>query len=138
MGVLDNLKNQRSACYTKLAKYKAQKKEAEQKISRLKIAKKKVASIKHDQVCVIKSHMDKRINRYSDQWSGSGYNTLVELHSDIDLKYKNYYKDVDDVLDSICDEITALENKSRNLTWQIKIVVNTINSISNEIEKMLN
>lgn len=51
---------------------------------------------------------------------------------------KMYFDNIDVVLDAICDEITKLENENAKTKGWIGTLSSWINSIGNEIEKLLN
>ena len=129
------------------AEKQAEKRRAEErkasynaKIKRLKSYKSKVETYKENLT-------DEKNNYYnlSDtesiayKWIGENYNDIWgKINGDFDTSILQLIKDSDKLLDSVCDEITRLENKVNDEVWLIGNIKSSLNSIGNEIEKWLN
>lgn len=60
------------------------------------------------------------------------------MNDNVVAAYKSYVKSIDVCLDSLCDEITRLENENSQLSWDILHLGSLINNLTNEIEKLFN
>lgn len=139
MSELDNLYNRQSSYRRKKRQYESERAAVRKKIERLKTAKQNVSNVKNNMAEPAKTYITNKLGTHSDTWAGDVYNSVYEIHQlGINMRYQNYYDDVDYILDSICDEITRLENENRNLGVLLNGVINTLNSIGNEIEKWMN
>lgn len=139
MSELDNLRSQQSAYTNQKRGYEASRAEIKEKIERLKEAKRLVTNVKDNQVEADKAYIAGKLGVHADTWAGKNYNDVQDIHqTEINVRYENYYNDVDYILDMICDEITGLENENRNLGYLLNSVINALNNIANEIEKWLN
>lgn len=138
MSDLDNLYSDLSYYRRRRNQYQSEQNTVRQKIQRLKSTKSSVASVK-SRVSDAKSYIGNKMETYRDTWAGENQKAVNAIHTDeINRGYERYYDDVDAVLDAICDEITRLENENRHLGFLLNSVVNSINSIYNEIEKLTN
>lgn len=139
MSELDNLYSRQSSYRRQKRQYESERAVVQAKINRLKTAKTQVKNIKDDKVEPAKTYITNKLGVHSDTWAGNAYNSVYEIHEfGINMSYQTYYENVDYILDSICDEITRLENENRNLGFLLNGVINALNSIGNEIEKWLN
>lgn len=138
MSDLDSLHSDLSYYRRRKSQYQSEQSAVKQKIRRLKNTKNSVAGIKSS-VSDARSYIGNKMETHQDTWAGENQRTVNEIHiNEINAGYDRYYNDVDAVLDAICDEITRLENENRHLGFLLNSVVNSINSICNEIEKLTN
>lgn len=137
MSYIDGLRSQMYDTERSIDNYKSKKITVDEKIVALKEARKEVAGIKKDI-----SRQDataEYIFGYLDNWKGSNYDEYEEqVHSGLKEEYKQYYNKVDDVLDSINDEITRLRNESYDLDNSLKWLQSKINILFNEIRNAMN
>ncbi len=85
----------------------------------------------------IKSYVEG--SSYSAGWTGKkADNTYNNIHENIVNSYHTYVKAIDVNLDSLCDEITRIENQNKQLHGDILHLGSLINSLANEIEKLFN
>lgn len=138
MGKLEDLKRQRNACYRQKTECIEKRRVIASKLERLRQAKREVAERKDD-AGDIRKDMKKLPKEYKEKWQGEAYDWLKSKTEDVLVpNLKQYHRDVDSVLDDICDEITRLENENRQLGWLLNSICNNINSLGNEIEKLIN
>lgn len=138
MSVLDDLYNQIGNLQAEWQRQAERRAAVQTKIYRLEEAKKKVANEKTDAESA-REYIKGKIETHEDSWYGSVYDAVKEIHySGVNVKYNDYYKDVDYILDEICNEITRLENENRNLGFILNGIANSINNLGNEIEKWRN
>lgn len=138
MSEIGNLQRQRNAYYRQKEECQFQRREINAKLERLRQAKRQVGDIKGD-IREYRKWISRRPDEYKGSWVGDEFRWLVSMTGDqLVPDWKQYYYDADTVLDEICDEITRLENENRHLGVVLNSIVNSINSISNEIEKLLN
>lgn len=71
-------------------------------------------------------------------WEGDKKNTYINSANMLESDMEGYYKSCDRALDAICDAITRLENERSNQYGLLGRLVSAINSLGNEIEKLLN
>jgi len=119
------------------ADYERQKRIIEEKLGRLRTARDQVNGYK-DQIGDLGQAVRGKENQ-SDTWAGvqyKAYNTYVS--GEFRGSYDQYYAQTDAVLDSIYDEITRLENESRDVDGFIGWLESSINSLWNEIKKITN
>jgi predicted nucleic acid-binding Zn-ribbon protein len=134
---VDGLINSRDSKYQEKLAYERQQQNISEKLRRLRAAKSAVSDIKNNIAGITK-----RVKKSTDQlgqWRGNEYKWLKSfVENDMASNYGRYHKDVDTVLDHICDEITRLENENSRLGGVIGFLKNAINDLTNEIEKLLN
>jgi len=119
------------------ADYEQQKRQVEEKLGRLRSARDRINAYK-DQIGDLGQEVRGKENQ-SDTWTGVQYNSYNSYAAgDFRCSYDQYYAKVDAILDSIYDEITRLENESRDIGGFIGWLGNSINSLWNEIEKLAN
>jgi archaellum component FlaC len=108
-----------------------------EKLRRLRASKSVVSEIKSNI-----ADIRKRVKNSKDQlgkWQGSEYKWLKSfVQDDMASNYYWYYKDVDTVLDNICDEISRLEKEDSRIGGIIGFLKDAITDLSNEIEKLFN
>lgn len=139
MNELDRLYSARSAYKSQKRSYESERAAVREKLDRLKEAKRNVSNVKNNMVDPARDDISNKLGKHADTWQGTVYENVYEVHAyGIMSNYNNYYDDVDYILDAICDEITRLENENRHLGTLLNAVINTLNSIGNEIEKLLN
>lgn len=124
---------QKASYEAQLAELKAEQK---QKIARLEAAYDYITTIKSDFKTV-----KKQVTSYIEedrQWAGENKETM-DGHMTTYSSYNiTYYKYIDDVHDTINNEITALENEMREGTGIFANLVSTINSIGTALQNWLN
>lgn len=119
------------------ADYERQKRIIEEKLGRLRAARDQVNGYK-DQIGDLGQAVRGKENQ-SDTWAGDQYKTYnAYVSGEFRGSYDQYYAKTDAVLDSIYDEITRLENESRDVDGFIGWLESSINSLWNEIEKITN
>lgn len=139
MSELDSLYSRRDSYRKQKGQYESERVVVKEKIRRLKAVKITVKNIKDNQVEPAKTYIAGKKGTHADTWAGDAYSSVCDFHEfGINAGFKTYYENVDFILDSICDEITRLENENRNLGFLLNGVINAINSLSNEIEKWVN
>lgn len=138
MSELDRLYRQKNSYNYQKSQYMSERAAVSEKIRRLKETKRAVDRIK-DYAGDARNYISGKMETHKDTWAGDEQRKVEEMHaSGINAGFSAYYNDVDKVLDSICDEITRLENENRNLGFLLNTIINKINDISNEIEKWMN
>ena len=108
----------------------------DRKLERLKTAKRELTSDKSNAKTKKKDG-----DSFPDQltrWEGDKHNTYISNTDQLSGYMDSYYKDVDNALDAVCDAITSLENERSSQYGLLGSLVSAINSIGNEIEKLLN
>ena len=109
----------------------------QEKIAKLKEVKPKVAQIKENIVV-----MEIRLNESiwgQERWLGDNKNKYNEAASEsLITPYQNYYDAVDDVLDSINDAITRMENGILEQQGLIGKLRAWWNSLCNELSNAFN
>lgn len=94
-------------------------------------------SYANDRCKSIKSYIES--SGYSYNWTGNKANkTKDSISGNIVSSYSVYIKLIDNHLDALCDEITRIENKNKQLRGDILYLGSLINSLGNEIEKLFN
>jgi chromosome segregation ATPase len=137
MSSIDSLRNQQSRKHAELQKQKDNKAIMENQISRLKEAKKQVLS-EQEEISRIFSDVKKQEKKY-DEWKGkesTWFNSF--LSGQFQTNSKNYSSKLQQAYNKICDKITQLENKCIDAGGLINSIMRTINSIGNEIDKLIN
>ncbi|MBQ8327757.1 MAG: DUF5082 family protein [Lachnospiraceae bacterium] len=72
-------------------------------------------------------------------WYGDLYTKIYNnISSTVLPEYDKYIERIDGVLDSVCDEITRLENQNKQLNGDIFRLGSLINSLMNKIETLCN
>lgn len=119
-----------------LTSYKNQVSTIDKQLEILQRAKQDIINIRQciDDL-IIHSKNFKNIN---EKWSGTKYDGYAEQAEDYVVKdYKNYLEGVKSVLNAVRDKITALENQKYEVEGLIGKVKKLINSLKNELEKLL-
>ena len=119
------------------ADYERQKRQVEDKLGRLRSARDRIKAYK-DEIGDLGQEVRGKENQ-SDTWKGVQYNSYNSYAAgDFRGSYDQYYAKVDAILDAIYNEITRLENESRDIGGFIGWLGSSINSLWNEIEKLAN
>lgn len=106
-------------------------KENEKKIQKLETAKKSVKEVKEEL-------RNNKIDINCDEWKGINANNYRDFIDNTIDEFNEYYSLVDDVEDSINDEITRLQNEIYNnepIIGKLKVL---LNSLKNEVENIFN
>lgn len=109
-------------------------------ISRLEAAKSIISTSDND-LRDYRSDLKDDYELYEADWKGTEFNKYKALIDDeiYSSLYKTYINDgVNQVLDDLCDLITAYENQIYENQGLIGRLKSAINSLVNEIEKLLN
>ncbi len=107
------------------------------KLERLKPAKKRISELKSD-FRTIQTREKNYLNRSRD-WTGQTEREFRRLAQDVVDENKSYLSNsLDYALDAINDEITRLQNKIMEENGLLGKLGALINSLRNEIEKLLN
>ncbi|MBC1492203.1 YwqH-like family protein [Listeria booriae] len=133
---VSSLQADRNRKQAELCQVQSDQSNIQAKIERLKVAKKKV-----DEIQQSVDELQKAVNREREQddtWRGKKYTTYSQFvsngfHSD----YKNYYQQIDQLYDHLCDEITRLENQASENDGLMGWLGSKLNSLGNEIDKLL-
>lgn len=87
----------------------------------------------------------KNLKKYSENTDNMGdwygvkcQNVKDVFNTELVPQYQNYVDRIDEVLDSICNEITRLENENWQLNGDILYICQAINSLLNKIETLCN
>lgn len=133
--------------YYEKRQYEQQKREKQakyddnaEKIDRLKEAKKTLKQIKDrlEERAKQQKKDGQNLDTYYE-WTGEHRNNAEDMYASIiPSEYLYYIYMVDNVLDAICDEETRLENDNMDLLGIIGKLAGWINSLGNEIQKLLN
>ena len=110
------------------------------KISRLRTVKTNLENQKEyakDRKDSIGKYVEEPYN-FADWYGNMQNNTSAVMSLNIVPYYKSYVERIDEVLDSVNDKITALENKNMQLNGDILRLASLINSLANKIENLLN
>lgn len=136
MSELSVLRNKRSAKISEKRRCEVKIEEIEEKLTRMRSAKEKMTSFKAD----VLAHKNGTKGMKDDvvQWEGDKKNHHLSEAEALSDELESYYRDTDKALDSICDVITSLENEKIRQAGILGGIISAINSIGNEIEKLLN
>jgi phenylalanyl-tRNA synthetase alpha subunit len=137
MSSVESLRSQQSRKQAELQKQKENKAVMERQISRLKEAKKQVLD-EQEEISRIFSDVKKQEKKYTE-WKGkenTWFNSFIS--GQFQTNSKNYSSKLQQVYNRICDKITQLENKCIDTGGLISSIMRTINSIGNEIDKLIN
>lgn len=108
----------------------------QQKIRQLRNAKKEIKEFRKDV-----NSQRKRINKMSKGlkgWKGSNYNVYkIKIDGQLIEGYKTYNNGLNDVLDSIDDEISRLRNESYRLDGNMESLRVRVNWLYREIENSI-
>ena len=116
----------------------------ERKIERLKNYKRKTEDYKSSIYRLFLEYSNNKSNissskSISELWQGDKYNEVVLGDmEDLDSEIINFYRKIDDLLDSVCDEINRLKGQVYEQQDIIGYIKNVIDDIGNEIEKFFN
>lgn len=112
----------------------------EEKIRRLKVVK---TNLEYEKSNAKKNR--ENLKKYPEgtenlgDWYGAMYSSIkTTLENDVVAQYDGYVKRIDEALDSVCDEITRLQNENMQLEWDILHIGSLINSLINEIATLCN
>lgn len=112
----------------------------EEKIRRLKVVKTNLENEKSNA-----KRNRENLKKYPEgtenlgDWYGVMHSTIKSvLENDVIAQYDGYVDRIDEALDSVCDEITRLQNENMQLEWDILHIGSLINSLINEIATLCN
>lgn len=105
----------------------------EEKLGRLRNVKSSIVSIQQE-VSNIKFSIKHKNNRPG--WEGKNKDTLNTDWDGFISEYETFQRELDTYFDSICDEITRLENQQQEQNGIIGWCYSQINSLGNMIEKL--
>lgn len=109
----------------------------QEKIAKLKEVKPKVAGIKED-IREINRQLYEKIWE-QERWLGNNRNKYNEgIMENLVMPHQNYYKAVDDILDSINDAITRMENEIYEQQGVLGTLRSWWNSLCNELSNCFN
>ncbi len=133
---IDRLYKQRSRAYEQKEDCENKKADMEDRIERLKAAKAKVSTIKSQ---VPGLRMKASWLQVPQLWEGDKCTQYQEVVRDELLEgFSTYYNHTDDALDAINNEITRLQNESREIDGVIGSLLNSISYIGTAIENFFN
>jgi len=133
---IDRLYKQRSLAYEQKEDCENKKAYMKDRIERLKAAKAKVSTIK---LQVPELRMKASWLQAPQLWEGDKCAQYQEVVRDELLAgFSTYYNHTDDVLDAINNEITRLQNESREIDGVIGSLLNSISYIGTAIENFFN
>lgn len=116
---------------------KKKQEENQKKIERLNIAREKIKREKE-------SARERKKEIYSigikilenRRWYGNEFDHTILAVEDLRRAYQSYINNIDKCLDSLCDEITHLENENMQLGYDSLKIGSFINDQISNIEKM--
>lgn len=106
------------------------------KLERLERAKRELTS--HKSNAKIKKTDGDNFPDQMTRWEGDKHNEYISETDQLSSYMDGYYKATDRALDAVCDAITSLENERASQYGLLGSLVSAINSLGNEIEKLLN
>jgi len=110
---------------------------AQEKVERLKVTYQQVNDA-YDRVKELQSEM-KKMEDTGEEWKGSKADAYSNYISDsFNSSYTNYKNRLDEIQDSINDELTKQENKVLSLEGDILGLRQAINSLWNKIQNWVN
>lgn len=140
MSEIDDKRSQVSSKESEKAALESENANYEAILERLRAAKTIVNQSDND-FRDYRSDMNNDYKKYDDTWVGDQFNAYKTMEeTDLqDTDYKNYIDNgVNVCLDDLCDKITYYENKIYENNGLIGALQSAINSLCNEIEKLLN
>ena len=131
---IENLQGQVSSHYNSISEASATISAIDAKLAKLRSAKKSVGNIQSEIHEIKISVMGKDDQ---PQWKGQRKENFVHQWEGFRQDFSAYQRELDAFYDSICDEITRLENQKINQQSLIGWFQAQINTIGNYIEKLL-
>lgn len=135
---LDDLYKQLTMKKSEQEQCKREIRELEEKIEILKKFKSKVERYKYDIYQMYNPFLN-YTTMCCDGWKGEKFKWLRQEtceHMDDDFSFAR--KKINAMLDRVCDEVKRLENKVHDKQGLLGHIQKALNSLSNDIEKLLN
>lgn len=135
MGEVDNLQKQADGYRSDISNANNTIAQIDEKLKRLEAAKKTVGGIQKSVHTILDSLSKKDLTH---DWKGEKEKAFSRYRNgQFNTSSKSFQQEVDHYYDDICDEITRLENQKHNETNFIGQCQSFLNSIGNEIEKLI-
>lgn len=137
MSSVESLRAQQNRKRAELQKQQDNRATMEGEISRLKEAKKQVQKAQEEAVRIFKDAKN-QANKYGE-WKGKESDWFSNFVSgQFQSNCQNYSSKLQQLYGRISDKITQLQNKCLNTGGLINTLMGAINSLGNEIDKLVN